>query len=61
MSAEITKKQPKKKVANPKISDTQNACECKSVEIAIQQNDEEWQKRMLLLILLMIIAILGLD
>lgn len=38
-----------------------NAMEKTEIERALERNDEEWLKRMLLLVLIMIIALLGLD
>ena len=31
------------------------------VDEAVEKNDEEWQKRMLLLVMIMLIAVLGLN
>jgi hypothetical protein len=31
------------------------------IEKAVAQNDEEWQKRLLLLVMIMIVALLGID
>jgi hypothetical protein len=31
------------------------------IEKALAQNDEEWQKKLLLMVMIMIIALLGLD
>lgn len=38
-----------------------NAMENTEIEKALQKNDEEWLKRMLLLVLTMIIALLSID
>ena len=38
-----------------------NATENTEIEKALQKNDEEWLKRMLLLVLTMIIALLSID
>lgn len=44
-----------------------SSCEVESmmknadVENAIEQNNEEWQKRMLLLVLVMVIALIAMD
>jgi hypothetical protein len=35
--------------------------ELNEIEEALEKNDEEWAKRMLLLVMVMIIAFLGLD
>jgi hypothetical protein len=43
------------------LEDKMGKTENNNVEDAVERNDEEWQKRMLLLILTMIIAFLSLD
>ena len=57
---EAKSKKPVSKVQ--KKEDTRNhSMEKTEIEKALEKNDEEWLKRMLLLVLIMIIALLGLD
>ena len=54
----------KKMVAKPQKKDDNvkgKAMENTEIERALQKNDEEWLKRMLLLVLTMIIALLSID
>lgn len=54
----------KKMVSKPQKKDNNtkgNAMENTEIEKALQKNDEEWLKRMLLLVLTMIIALLSID
>ncbi len=51
----------KSKKLTSKPQKKENAMENTEIEKALEKNNEEWLKRMLLLVLTMIIALLGID
>ncbi len=51
----------KSKKLTSKPQKKENAIENTEIEKALEKNNEEWLKRMLLLVLTMIIALLGID